>query len=241
MQLYPTIHIKNGRCYHPNSAEINPDNPYTYSPVRLAKEWEMAGASYLHIVDMDGIIMGMSVNDDLISQITSSVAIPVQVGGGIRSIKDIDNMLNRGVARVVCGTKVISDPRFPKEAIDTFGSDKFVVGIDAINGMIAIEGREKLSEYNCVSFAKDLEEYGVRTVIYTDVTSSFHQSGPSIDNARELIARSGLDIIYAGGIRNLSDVESVASLDVKGVVIGRALYNGKINLEEAITIFEKGL
>ncbi len=240
MQLYPTIHIKNGRCFNPNIFENNTDNGYTYSPVRLAKEWEMAGATYLHIVDMDGIIMGMSVNDDLISQITSNVTIPVQVGGGIRSIKDIDNMLNRGVTRVVCGTKVISDPRFTKEAIDTFGSQRFVVGIDAINGMIAIEGREKLSEYNCVSFAKDLEEYGVRTIIYTDVASSFHQSGPSIDNTRELIAHSGLDIIYAGGIRNLSDVEAVAALNVKGVTIGRALYNGKINLKEAITIFEKG-
>ncbi len=240
MQLYPTIHIKNGRCFNPHLSDSNTENAYTYSPVKLAKEWEMAGASYLHVVDMDGIIMGMSVNDDLISQITSTVNIPVQVGGGIRSIKDIDNMLSRGVTRVVCGTKVISDPRFTKEAIDTFGCERFIVGIDAINGMIAIEGRQKLSEYNCVSFAKDLEEYGVRTIVYTDVASSFHQSGPSIDNTRELIAHSGLDIIYAGGIRNLSDVEAIAALNVKGVTIGRSLYNGKIDLKEAITIFEKG-
>lgn len=240
MQLYPTIHIKNGKCFNSMADATDRQNIYTSSPVKLARLWEEAGASYLHVVDVDGAMLGATVHDELIRQIAAAVDIPVQAGGGIRSIKDIDHMLNMGVRRVVCGTEAVSNSRFVEEAIATFGSDRFVVSIDAINGMVAVEGRERLSKYNPIALTNALGNAGVTTVIYTDIMSSSLHKGPSIENTRELVARTTLDIIYAGGISCLADVEAVSRLHVSGVIIASSLYNGSIDLKEAINIFEKG-
>ena len=220
MRLYPTIHIKNGRCFNPAAAQADKQNIFTSSPVKLAKIWEDAGASFLHIVDVDGAMMGFPVHDELIHEIVETVNIPIQAGGGIRSIKDIDHMLGLGLERVVCGTEAVKNNRFVEEAIASFGSEHFVAGIDAVNGM----GR-------C----------GVKTVVYTDILSSSLHQGPSIDNTRELVARTEVGIIYAGGISCLADLEAISSLDVDGIIIASALYSGAIDLKEAINIFEKGL
>lgn len=240
MQLYPTIHIKNGKCFNQAVEPTDRQNLFTSSPVRLAQLWEEAGASYLHVVDVDGAVMGATVHDELIHEIAQAVNIPVQAGGGVRSIKDIDHMLSLGVRRVVCGTEAVRNSRFAQEAIATFGCDHFVVGIDAINGMVAVDGRERLSKYNPVTLINALGLCGVKTVVYTDIISSSLHKGPSIENTRELVARTNVDVIYAGGISCLQDVEAVSRLNVSGVIIASALYTGSIDLKEAIKTFEKG-
>lgn len=241
MQLYPTIHIKNGKCFNPAASSTDKQNIFTSSPVKLAKIWEDLGASYLHIVDVDGAIMGFPVHDELIHEIADSVKIPIQAGGGVRSIKDMDHLLSLGIQRVVCTTEAVKNNRFVEEAIALFGSDRFVAGIDAVNGMVAIEGRERLSKYNPIVLTNGMGRCGVRTVVYTDVQSSSLQKGPSIDNTRELVARTDVEIIYAGGISCLADLEAISALNINGVIIASALYNGNIDLKEAIDFFEKGL
>ena len=241
MQLYPTIHIKNGKCFNPAAASGERQNLFTSSPVKLAKLWEESGASWLHIVDVDGAMMGFPVHDELIREIAAAVNIPIQAGGGIRSIKDVDHMLNSGVSRVVCGTEAVKSARFVEECIASFGCEHFVTGIDAVNGMVAIEGREVLSKYNPIALTNGLGRCGVRTVIYTDILSSSLHKGPSIENTRELVARTGVDVIYAGGIRCLDDLEAVGKLNVSGAIIASSLYSGSIDLREAINIFEKGM
>lgn len=240
MQLYPTIHIKNGKCFNSTVEPTDRQNVFTSSPVKLAQLWEEAGASYLHVVDVDGAVLGGTIHDELIREIVQTVNIPVQAGGGIRSIKDIDHMLSMGVRRVVCGTEAVRNSRFVEEAIATFGSDHFVAGIDAINGMVAVEGRERLSKYNPITLINALGLCGVKTVVYTDITSSSLHKGPSIENTRELVARTNVDVIYAGGISCLEDVAEVSRLSVSGVIIASALYAGSIDLKAAINILEKG-
>lgn len=216
-------------------------NLFTSSPVRLAKIWEAAGASYLHIVDVDGAVMGFPVHDELIREIAAAVDIPIQAGGGVRTIKDIDHMLSLGVQRVVCGTEAVRNNRFVEEAVSSFGSERFVPGIDAVNGMVAIEGRERLSKYNPIALTNGMGRCGIKTVVYTDILSSSLHKGPSIDNTRELAARTEVGIIYAGGISCLADLAAICELNVEGVIIASSLYSGGIDLKEAIDIFEKGL
>ena len=241
MQLYPTIHIKNGKCFNPAVASGDKQNIFTSSPVRLAKIWEDAGASYLHVVDVDGAMMGMPVHDELIREIAQTVHIPIQAGGGIRTIKDVDHMLSLGIRRVVCGTEAVRNNRFVEEVIASFGSEHFVAGIDAVNGMVAIEGRERLSKYNPIALTNGMGRCGVKNVVYTDILSSSMHQGPSIDNTRELVARTEVGVIYAGGIRCLADLEALCALKVDGIIIASSLYCGGIDLKEAIDIFEKGL
>lgn len=238
MQIYATIHIKDGKCFDP-SGERGSRNIFTSSPVKLAQIWEEAGASCLHVVDVDGAQMGFPIHKDLIAQIVQAVQIPVQAGGGIRSIKDADSMMHLGLEKIVCGTEAVRNQRFVQEVIANFGSEHFVTGIDAVNGMVAVEGREVLSKYNPISLINSLAEQGVQTVIYTDIDGSHIRRGPSIDNTREILSRTNIDLIYSGGIDTMADLEALAELKVVGVLFSHALYTGEIDLREAIEKFEK--
>lgn len=238
MHLFPTIHIKNGKCYSTTSKDVlGRHNIYTSRPEKLAAIWEAQGAKWLHVVDVDGATTGIPSNEDVVREILNTVHIPVQFGGGLRTVKDIDNYLNMGVARVICGTKPVQSQRFATEAVSLFGADRFAVGIDTLNGMVAIEGREKICDFNAVSLAHKLSEAGVKTVIYTDIMRSVAHRGPSIDNIRELIVRTNLDVIAAGGIYHMNDLEDLKKAGVSGAIIAAALYEGKIKLSEAAELF----
>lgn len=240
MQLFPTIHIKNGKCYSTTSKDVlGKHNIYTSRPAKLASIWEAEGAKWLHVVDVDGATVGTPANEDVVREILETVHIPVQFGGGLRTVKDIDNFLNMGVARVVCGTKPVQSQRFAAEAVSLFGADRFVVGIDALNGMVAIEGREKICDFNAVSLIHKLREAGVKTVIYTDVMRSIAHGGSSLENIRELVARTDLEVLVAGGIDHMNDLKAMEQLGVDGAVIAAALYEGRILLNEAVRLFDK--
>jgi phosphoribosylformimino-5-aminoimidazole carboxamide ribotide isomerase len=237
MVIFPAIDIKNGQCVRLRQGSFQDMQVYSEKPVKVAKLWEASGASFIHIVDLDGALMGRSVNDEVIKKIVKEINIPVQVGGGIRSIKDIDYKLSLGIKRVIIGTKAVSDPAFIKEALQTFGADRIVIGIDAKDGMVAIEGWEKISSYNAVSLAKDMGKAGVRTIIYTDISRDGMLSGPNIMHTKIMVQESGLDIIASGGISSLKDLEKLQEINVYGAVIGKALYEEKINLHMAISMF----
>lgn len=239
MILFPAIDIKNGQCVRLRQGSFQDMLVYSEMPLKIAKQWEAAGASFIHIVDLDGALLGHSVNDEVISAIVKEVKIPVQVGGGIRTIKDIESKLSLGVERVIIGTKAVKDPAFIKEAINTFGSDKIVIGIDAKDGMVAIEGWETISSYHATALATEMKRIGVKTIVYTDISKDGMLQGPNITHTREMVDITGLNIIASGGISSLKDLEMLSEINVYGAIMGKALYENRIDLKSAINMFEK--
>lgn len=238
MILYPAIDIKNGQCVRLRQGQFHDIEVYSNSPVKIAKIFEDQGASYIHIVDLDGALVGHSVNNDAIKEIAKNVQVKVQVGGGIRTIKDIDNKLDLGISRVIIGTKAVENPAFVKEAIYNFGADRIVVGIDAKHGMVAIEGWGKVSNYNAVSLAIEMHDMGVKTIVYTDISRDGMLMGPNIEHTKEMVDKTGLDIIASGGMSSMKDLEMLKEVNVSGAIIGKALYENKIDLKCALDMFQ---
>lgn len=239
MKLFPAIDIKNGQCVRLRQGSFRDVLVYSDVPLKVAKEWEASGASYIHVVDLDGALVGYSVNESVIKEIIDNINIPIQLGGGIRSIKDIENKLNLGVSRVIIGTKAAVDPGFMKEAISIFGSDKVIAGIDAKDGIVAVEGWEKLSEYNAVTLALEMKNIGVKTIVYTDIAKDGMLQGPNIHYTAEMIEETGLNIIASGGVSSLKDLEKLSEINSYGAIIGKALYENNIELKKAIEMFQQ--
>lgn len=239
MKLFPAIDIKNGQCVRLTQGSFQDVLVYSNTPLKIAKQWEAQGASFIHIVDLDGALVGHSVNDEVIKAIVAEVKIPVQVGGGIRTIKDIENKLSLGIDRVIIGTKAVKDPAFIKEAITTFGTERIVIGIDAKDGMVAIEGWEQISNHQAVSLAMEMKKYGVKTIVYTDISKDGMLQGPNILHTKELVETTGLNIIASGGVSSLKDLEMLKEINVYGAIIGKALYEKRVDLEKAVALFEQ--
>lgn len=239
MILFPAIDIKNGQCVRLRQGSFQDVLVYSDIPLKIAKQWEAAGASFIHIVDLDGALAGHSVNDETIKTIVNEVKIPVQVGGGIRTIKDIENKLILGIERVIIGTKAVKDPAFIKEAINAFGPERIVIGIDAKDGMVAIEGWEKVSNFQAVSLALEMKKIGVKSIVYTDISKDGMLQGPNIAHTKEMVLSTGLDIIASGGVSSLKDLEMLEEINVYGAIMGKALYENKIDLKTAVSMFEK--
>lgn len=238
MKLFPAIDIKNGQCVRLRQGNFRDVLVYSDSPLRVAKEWEACGASYIHVVDLDGALVGHSVNEGVIKEIVKNVNIPIQLGGGIRSIKDIEQKLKLGIERVIIGTKAAIDPGFMKEAVSIFGADRIIAGIDAKDGIVAIEGWGRFSHYNAVSLALEMKKAGVKTIVYTDIAKDGMLQGPNLHYTAEMVEETGLNIIASGGISSLKDLETLSEVNVYGAIIGKALYENKISLRKAIALFE---
>lgn len=236
MRIYPAIHISDERCVNPSANRLNRSRFFGLRPLEMALKWEKQGADFIHVVDMDGARAGSPANSELIREMAAGLQIPLQVGGGIRSIKDIDHYLNMGVARVVIGTQAIEHPVFVREAVNIFGSGPILVSIDARDGMLASEGWSKFSHYNAIQFAANMKAYGVETIIYTDILRRGLDNGLGIMQLKEIIAKLHLNVIYGGGVRYLKDVEAFKDMQLDGLIIGRALYESSIQLSEAIEI-----
>lgn len=240
MQLYAGIHISDGKSVNPNDVHYLKNSIMTLDPVKLALHWQEMGATYLHVIDLDAVAMGYPVNEETLKNILDVVNIPVQYGGGLRNIKDIDSFLNMGVSRVIVGTKAIQNPKFLKEAIQLFGPERIIVEIDADKGMINAVGSGQIRNFNPLTLAQQLEGFGVQTVVYTDVVCATQVRGPDIENTEVLIDKTNLDIIYSGGIASLNDLKQMKNIGADGVMIGAALYTNKIKLKEAVSIYERG-
>jgi phosphoribosylformimino-5-aminoimidazole carboxamide ribotide isomerase len=238
MILFPAIDIKNGQCVRLRQGSFNDVLVYSNVPLKVAKEWEDSGASFIHVVDLDGALVGHSVNEATIKEIVENVNIPIQLGGGIRSIKDIENKLNLGISRVIIGTKAASDPGFMKEAISIFGPEHIIAGIDAKDGIVAIEGWERLSNINAVSLALEMKEVGVEIIVYTDIAKDGMLQGPNIQYTSEMVEETGLKIIASGGVTSLKDLEKLSEINVYGAIIGKALYENHIDITKALSMFE---
>ena len=238
MQIYPAIDLKNGQCVRLKQGRFDDVTSYGDDPVQRAKIWKQAGATYIHVVDLDGARTGNSYNLEAIKKIVSAVNVPVQTGGGIRSMRDIEQRIDAGVSRVIIGTAAVNNPELVKEAVRVYG-DKIAVGIDASKGMVATDGWEKISDVPAIVLCKKMAEIGVKTVVYTDISKDGMMSGPNIESTKELVEQSGINIIASGGVSTMSDLEGVESINAQGVIIGKALYQGALDLKEVIERFEK--
>lgn len=237
MKLYPAIDLKDGKCVRLLQGDYNAVTVYGDHPAQMAKRWESLGAQYLHLVDLDGAKEGKGVNNQAIKEIIEAINIPVQLGGGIRTMESIKEKLDMGVDRVILGSVAVKNKALIEEAIKTFGPDRIVIGVDAKNGNVAIEGWLKVTELSALDFCMELKKIGVSTIIYTDISKDGMMQGPNIAETGKLVKETGLDIIASGGVSSLEDLKQIASIGAHGAIIGKALYIGAIDLKEALSLF----
>lgn len=235
MIIYPAVDIREGKCVRLTQGEFNKQTVYSDSPVEMALKWEKCGAQYLHVVDLDGARTGKAQNIAVISEIAVKLGIPVQLGGGIRTIEMIETILCKGIERVILGTSAVKDPELVKRAVKTF-ENNVVIGIDAKDGMVAIEGWEKTSEFKAVDFAKKMEDLGVKTIIYTDIARDGMLNGPNLKAMEEMVKAVNIDIIASGGVGKIEDIKNLKEVGVSGAIVGRALYTGDVDLKQAIEV-----
>ncbi|ASN07182.1 1-(5-phosphoribosyl)-5-[(5-phosphoribosylamino)methylideneamino]imidazole-4-carboxamide isomerase [Virgibacillus necropolis] len=230
MILFPAIDIRNGKCVRLTQGDYNQERIYCDSPVEVAKQWESEGAAYIHVVDLDGAKTGKMTNLSTIEAIVQAVQIPVQVGGGIRSIKSIEAYQKIGVSRVIIGTAAIEDKAFLRAAIATFGS-MIAVSIDARKGMVATNGWTYTSDVAAVDLVQELDELGVETIIYTDILKDGMLAGPNFDELAVINDTTKQNIIASGGISSLQDINQLRKMNLYGGILGKALYDGTLSLD----------
>lgn len=233
MIIFPAIDILNGKCVRLIQGDYQQETVYSDSPVNMALEWESKGAEYLHLVDLDGAKTGQSINKQVIKEIAQSVSIPVQVGGGIRSIETVKEHIENGVSRVIIGTAAISDPDFLQEAVDTY-EDKIAVSIDAKNGYVATDGWTRTSEIKAIDLLLELEQMGVETIVYTDILKDGMLQGPNFAELTTINQATSIDVIASGGVTTKEDVKQLQSMDLYGAIIGKALYDGNLKFEDLV-------
>lgn len=240
MIIIPAINLKNGYCVKLSPGQIH-DAEVIRRPVEeIAKSWEESGAKFLHLVDVDGAMVGHTSNSEAIEKVLRSTSLPVEVGGGVRSIQSIERLLNMGAFRVVIGTKAVGNPGFIRDAIANFGADKIAVSIDAKNGMVAIEGWGKISSYKVLNLAVEMRDLGISTIIYTDISRTYGtRQTVNLDYVRELLKVSGLNIILNGDIISMKDLERISETGVYGVIADKVLYDRRIELNAAVSMFKQ--
>jgi phosphoribosylformimino-5-aminoimidazole carboxamide ribotide isomerase len=238
MKLYPAIDIKGGKCVRLCQGKFDKVQVYAENPVDVARAWERAGASCIHLVDLDGALMGRGVNRDVIRKITKAVFVPVQLGGGIRTKEDLEAVFDMGVSRAIIGTKAVTDPSFIKECIDEYGADRIVIGIDAKDGFVAVEGWGEVSKISAMELGMDMKALGVKTIVYTDISKDGMLTGPNVAATKELSDATGIDIIASGGVSTMEDLERIYANGIHGAIIGKALYEKRIDLAKAVSVFE---
>ena len=238
MRLYPAIDIKDGQCVRLRQGAFKDITIYSDAPEKVAAHWQEKGASFLHLVDLDGALAGYSVNEEVIRRIADTVSIPIEIGGGIRSKEAVERMLDLGVRRVIIGTKAAEHPEFLRDMVRTFGEEAIVAGVDAKDGMVAVEGWEKVSSLTASDLCLTMKEYGIRHIVYTDISRDGMLSGPNVEATRKLTEETGLDIIASGGVSCMEDLKCLHEAGIRGAIIGKALYENRIDLAEAVRLYE---
>lgn len=232
MILYPAIDIRGGKCVRLTQGRYEDMTIFNDDPEAVALKFVNDGAQYLHIVDLDGA-RGESGNRLLISRIAKSMNIPVQTGGGIRTMQDIEAVLESGVTRVILGTAAVKNPELVHQAVKKYGG-RIAVGIDAKDGFVAIEGWEKVSRFRAVEFAKSMEALGVKTIIYTDIATDGMVAGPNLMAMEEMVKAVDIEVIASGGVSSINDLILLKETGVDGAIVGKAIYTGAVDLKEAL-------
>lgn len=208
MQLYPAIDMKNGKCVRLRQGEFKDVTVYSDCPEEVACKWQEQGATFFHLVDLDGALAGHSVNEETLRRIVSSVSIPVE------------------------------QPEFLRKMAEKFGAEAIVAGIDAKNGNVAVQGWEQVSSVMALKLAQRMRDYGIKHIVYTDISRDGMLSGPNVEAAKRLTKETGLDVIASGGVSSMEDLQALYEAGIKGAIIGKALYENRIDLSEAVRRLE---
>ncbi|MCX5782157.1 MAG: 1-(5-phosphoribosyl)-5-[(5-phosphoribosylamino)methylideneamino]imidazole-4-carboxamide isomerase [Elusimicrobia bacterium] len=240
MLIIPAIDIRGGNCVMLKQGKIEEETIYSKDPVFMAKLWQAKGAKRLHVVDLDGALGGKLQNFEIIKKIKEAVNIPVQVGGGLRSIESVDSLKEIGIDYVIMGTVAIYNPDILRKALEKYG-DKIIVAVDARDGNVAIGGWKDTTSVTVNELLAKLKEMNVDQVLYTDIQKDGMLEGPNLKGLKN-VAGFGIKVIASGGVTNLEDVKNIKKLEKEGVigaVVGKALYTENLKLEEAIQIAEQ--
>ena len=231
MQILPAIDLRGGKCVNLVQGIATQETVFSDAPIEMARRWQTEGAGYLHLVDLDGAFQNESANLDIVGEIVAALEIPVQLGGGIRSMERLDTVLSLGVDRAILGTVALKQPDFVQQACTKYGP-RIAVGIDAKDGMVATEGWLEVSQKSAVAFAQEMA--AVQTLIYTDIKSDGMLKGPNVDATADIINAVSADVIASGGVTSLADIAALKQIGASGAIIGRALYIGGLVLGDAL-------
>lgn len=241
MIILPAIDIRGGKCVRLTQGDFKKEIIYSDFPEEQAYKWQEAGAKFLHVVDLDGARSGQLMNIFSIKKILDEVDIPIEVGGGIRTMNDIESLLDMGVSRVILGTIAVEKPSLVRDAAATFGGENIIVGIDAKEGVVAVHGWGESGYMRADDLAMQIGDYGISTIIYTDINRDGTLAGVDAEKFADIAEKSGISLIASGGVRSLDDIRELKKFEhsgIAGVIIGKALYEGKIILSDAVQIAE---
>lgn len=236
MIIFPAIDIRGGKCVRLTEGRFDRETVFADNPVDMAVRWQAEGGEFLHVVDLDGALAGKPVNLGVIAEIVKTVTMPVQLGGGIRTLATIDEILAAGVSRVILGSVAVKDPDLVKEACRIYG-ERIVVGIDARDGQAAVEGWGITGGISAEELAKRMAAAGVKRIIYTDISRDGTLSGVNASATAALAKAAQIPVIASGGVGGIQDIEELmkAGPDIEGVIVGKALYTGALTLAQALS------
>lgn len=235
MLIYPAIDLYEGKAVRLFKGDYAQMTVYNDDPVAVARDFAKAGATHMHIVDLEGAKNGTTPNFDTVCAIKKQGGLFCEIGGGIRSMEVIDRYVSAGIDRVILGTAAVTDPHFAKEAAQTFG-DKIAIGIDIKDGFVAIKGWTEKSARTAFDFCAEMQTIGIKTLICTDISKDGAMQGANHELYRDLSKQFDMQIIASGGVSSIDDVQKLANIDLYGAIIGKAYYTGAIDLQEAIEV-----
>ncbi len=238
MILFPAIDIKDNKCVRLTQGKFDQINVYSGDPVEMAKKWQDMGAEYLHVVDLDGAKNEGFQNRKSIEKIARSMKIPMQTGGGVRSEERIKNLLEIGVERVIVGTMAIEQQELLTQLAEIY-KEHLAVSIDALNGKVATRGWQNVGNVDSIDICKFLESIGIQTLVYTDISKDGMLQGPNFSVYEELSRKTGINIIASGGVTTLEDIQQLNNMNMYGAIIGKALYDNRLDFKEALNICKK--
>jgi phosphoribosylformimino-5-aminoimidazole carboxamide ribotide isomerase len=234
MEVVPAIDLRGGRCVRLYQGDYSRETVYSDDPGAVAKQWVGQGANRLHVVDLDGARGGAPVNLDAVAKIVAATGVPVQLGGGIRTLKSAKAAVEQGVDRVILGTAALETPDLVKEVCGVLGADRVVVSVDAKDGYVVVRGWERSSRTTALALAKRAAGWGIRRIMYTDVSRDGTLTEPNFEGLRQLVEGSAIAVIAAGGIASIGHLKRLAQLGAEAAIVGKALYTGDVNLVVAI-------
>ena len=233
MYIYPAIDLYGGKAVRLYKGDYAQMTAYSDDPVSVARDFAAAGASHIHLVDLEGAKIGKPANLDTIAKIVEATGLFAEVGGGIRDMETVDSYLSIGVSRVILGTAAVKDPAFLQAALDKYG-EKIAVGVDLKDGFVAIKGWTETSDLKAEDFFEKMQNMGVKTIICTDISRDGAMKGANRELYRELSSKFAIDLIASGGVSSMEDVTALAEMKLHGAIIGKAYYIGAVDLKQAV-------
>ena len=243
MVIFPAIDLRGGKCVRLFKGDFRQETVFSDHPADMAKKWQSQGAEFLHLVDLDGALAGSSRNLEAVRDILAAIDIPAELGGGIRTMENIETILSLGIRRVILGSVAVRNPELVREACAEYGGERVVVGIDARDGIVAVDGWGVSGDIKAGELAKRMAGVGVTTIIYTDISRDGTLSGVNVEATAELARESGLGIIASGGVKSVEDIRRLKAHEkegIEGVIAGKSIYTGSLDLAQAIEIARGG-